>query len=158
MSVRCKLGYFNLDPNNPQGCTPCFCFQHSSVCGSAEGFSVHAISSSFDRGKGACSHNTGQIKRMCQQRVDVLQLVCVCVCVLGDEQWSGQQRDGSSVAVQWSDSEQEISLISDDYLPMYFVAPGTHTHTHTFTCSVGSVIWVRGSQRPGFLRLIICLS
>ncbi|TMS01279.1 Laminin subunit gamma-1 [Larimichthys crocea] len=47
----CKLGYFNLDPTNPQGCTPCFCFQHSSVCDSAEGFSVHAISSSFHREK-----------------------------------------------------------------------------------------------------------
>lgn len=87
---RCKLGYFNLDPNNPQGCTPCFCFQHSSVCDSAEGFSVHTITSSFYR---------------------------------DDEQWSGQQRDGSSVSVQWSSSGQEISLISDDYFPMYFVAP-----------------------------------
>uniref|UniRef100_A0A8C4DZT0 Laminin subunit gamma-1 n=1 Tax=Dicentrarchus labrax TaxID=13489 RepID=A0A8C4DZT0_DICLA len=47
---RCKLGYFNLDPTNPQGCTPCFCFQHSSVCDSAEGFSVHSVSSSFYRG------------------------------------------------------------------------------------------------------------
>uniref|UniRef100_A0A7N9AL39 Laminin subunit gamma-1 n=1 Tax=Mastacembelus armatus TaxID=205130 RepID=A0A7N9AL39_9TELE len=47
---RCKPGYFNLDPNNPQGCTPCFCFQHSSVCVSAEGFSVHTISSVFYRG------------------------------------------------------------------------------------------------------------
>uniref|UniRef100_A0A668A017 Laminin subunit gamma-1 n=1 Tax=Myripristis murdjan TaxID=586833 RepID=A0A668A017_9TELE len=87
---RCKLGYFNLDPNNPQGCTPCFCFQHSSVCDSADGYSVHTISSTFDR---------------------------------DDEQWTGQQRDGSSVAVQWSPSGQEISLISDDYFPMYFIAP-----------------------------------
>uniref|UniRef100_A0A8C6SB72 Laminin, gamma 1 n=1 Tax=Neogobius melanostomus TaxID=47308 RepID=A0A8C6SB72_9GOBI len=47
---RCKLGFFNLDPNNLQGCTPCFCFQHSSVCDSAEGFSVHTISSTFDTG------------------------------------------------------------------------------------------------------------
>ncbi|KAM6918887.1 laminin subunit gamma-1 [Xenentodon cancila] len=87
---RCKLGFFNMDPNNPQGCTPCFCFQHSSVCGSADGYSVHPISSSFDR---------------------------------GDEQWTGQQRDGSGVSVQWSSSRREVSLVSDDYLPMYFVAP-----------------------------------
>uniref|UniRef100_A0A8D0DGP9 Laminin, gamma 1 n=1 Tax=Sander lucioperca TaxID=283035 RepID=A0A8D0DGP9_SANLU len=87
---RCKLGYFNLEPSNPQGCTACFCFQHSSVCDSADGFSVHAISSAF--------HTDA-------------------------EHWTGQQRDGSSVPVQWSPSGQEISLISDDYFPMYFVAP-----------------------------------
>uniref|UniRef100_A0A8D3CQ27 Laminin, gamma 1 n=1 Tax=Scophthalmus maximus TaxID=52904 RepID=A0A8D3CQ27_SCOMX len=87
---RCKLGYFNLDPSNAQGCTPCFCFHHSSVCDSAEGFSVHAVSSAFSR---------------------------------GNAQWTAQQRDGSSVSVQWSPSGQEVSLISDDYFPMYFVAP-----------------------------------
>uniref|UniRef100_A0A8C8LMF1 Laminin subunit gamma-1 n=1 Tax=Oncorhynchus tshawytscha TaxID=74940 RepID=A0A8C8LMF1_ONCTS len=76
---RCKLGYFNMDLQNPQGCTPCFCFQHSSVCDSAEGYSIDTTSSTFNR---------------------------------DDEQWTGQQRDSSS-----------ISLISDDYFPMYFVAP-----------------------------------
>ncbi|KAK5860486.1 hypothetical protein PBY51_021960 [Eleginops maclovinus] len=87
---RCKLGFFNLDPHNPQGCTPCFCFQHSSVCDSADGFTIHTVSSAFSS---------------------------------GDEQWSGQQRDGGSVSVLWSSSGQEVSLISDDYFPMYFVAP-----------------------------------
>uniref|UniRef100_A0A672PX76 Laminin subunit gamma-1 n=1 Tax=Sinocyclocheilus grahami TaxID=75366 RepID=A0A672PX76_SINGR len=48
---RCKLGYFNLDPQNPQGCTPCFCFQHSTVCESADGYSIHKVTSTFDRGK-----------------------------------------------------------------------------------------------------------
>ncbi|XP_072298063.1 laminin subunit gamma-1 [Eucyclogobius newberryi] len=86
---RCKLGYFNLDHNNPQGCTPCFCFQHSSVCDSAEGFSIHTISSTFDT---------------------------------DTEQWAAQQRDGLSVPVQWT-SAQEVSLISEDYFPMYFMAP-----------------------------------
>uniref|UniRef100_A0A8C1KJY5 Laminin, gamma 1 n=1 Tax=Cyprinus carpio TaxID=7962 RepID=A0A8C1KJY5_CYPCA len=47
---RCKLGYFNLDPQNPQGCTPCFCFQHSTVCESADGYHIHKITSTFDRG------------------------------------------------------------------------------------------------------------
>lgn len=87
---RCKLGFFNLDPQNPQGCTPCFCFQHSSVCASAEGYSVHAITSTFSTDA---------------------------------EQWAGQQRDSSSVPVHWSSSGQEISLLSEDYFPMYFIAP-----------------------------------
>ncbi|KAJ0012238.1 hypothetical protein NQD34_013213 [Periophthalmus magnuspinnatus] len=85
---RCKLGYFNLDHNNPQGCTPCFCFQHSSVCDSAEGYSIHTISSTFDTGTW----------------------------------WVAQQRDGFAVPVQWT-SGQEISLMSEDYFPMYFMAP-----------------------------------
>lgn len=48
---RCKLGYFNLDPLNPLGCTPCFCFHHSTVCESADGYSIHKITSNFDRGE-----------------------------------------------------------------------------------------------------------
>lgn len=55
----------------------------------------------------------------------------MCVCVLDDEQWTGQERDGARGQVQWSSSGQEIFLISEDYFPIYFVAPGTHTHTHT---------------------------
>uniref|UniRef100_A0A3Q0T4A4 Laminin, gamma 1 n=1 Tax=Amphilophus citrinellus TaxID=61819 RepID=A0A3Q0T4A4_AMPCI len=94
---RCKLGYFNLDENNPQGCTPCFCFQHSSVCESADGFSVHTITSSFARDA---------------------------------EQWTGQHRDGASSLVQWSPSRQEISLISDDYFPIYFMAPERFLGNH----------------------------
>uniref|UniRef100_A0A8C2A6V2 Laminin, gamma 1 n=1 Tax=Cyprinus carpio TaxID=7962 RepID=A0A8C2A6V2_CYPCA len=87
---RCKLGYFNLDPQNPQGCTPCFCFQHSTVCESADGYSIHKVTSTFDR---------------------------------DEEGWKGQQRDSSIVPVQWSPTTREISLISEDYFPIYFVAP-----------------------------------
>ncbi|KAG7217353.1 hypothetical protein INR49_021630 [Caranx melampygus] len=55
----CKLGFFNLDPSNPQGCTPCFCFLHSSVCDSADGFSVHTISSAFHTGNCTCRQSPG---------------------------------------------------------------------------------------------------
>uniref|UniRef100_A0A2K6F143 Laminin subunit gamma-1 n=1 Tax=Propithecus coquereli TaxID=379532 RepID=A0A2K6F143_PROCO len=44
---RCKPGYFNLESSNPRGCTPCFCFGHSSVCTNAVGYSVYSISSTF---------------------------------------------------------------------------------------------------------------
>lgn len=42
-----------------------------------------------------------------------------------DEQWTAQRRDTSTADVQWSPSTQDISLISEDYFPIYFVAPGT---------------------------------
>ncbi|XP_023387000.1 laminin subunit gamma-1 isoform X2 [Pteropus vampyrus] len=44
---RCKPGFFNLEPSNPRGCTPCFCFGHSSVCTNAVGYSVYPITSTF---------------------------------------------------------------------------------------------------------------
>lgn len=55
------------------------------------------------------------------------------MCVLDDEQWTAQQRDSSPVPVQWSPSGQEVSLVSDDYFPIYFIAPGTQRHAHTHT-------------------------
>ncbi|XP_013970599.2 laminin subunit gamma-1 [Canis lupus familiaris] len=44
---RCKPGFFNLESSNPRGCTPCFCFGHSSVCTNAVGYSVYSITSTF---------------------------------------------------------------------------------------------------------------
>ncbi|KFV16423.1 Laminin subunit gamma-1, partial [Pterocles gutturalis] len=87
---RCKPGFFHLDSSNPRGCTPCFCFGHSSVCTNAVGYSIYSITSTFQ---------------------------------FGEDEWRAEQRDGVEVLLQWSAETQDISVTSDSYFPMYFVAP-----------------------------------
>ena len=48
---RCKPGFFNLQLEDPQGCMSCFCYGHSSVCTTAQGFIKHTIHSRFDSGR-----------------------------------------------------------------------------------------------------------
>ncbi|XP_029473506.1 laminin subunit gamma-2-like [Rhinatrema bivittatum] len=46
---RCKSGYYHLDARNPEGCTQCFCYGHSSSCSSASNYSIHRITASFQK-------------------------------------------------------------------------------------------------------------
>ncbi|KAL5277341.1 LAMC3 family protein [Megaselia abdita] len=45
----CRPGFFNLDLDNRFGCTPCFCYGHTSECQSAFGFSQVSMNSNFNR-------------------------------------------------------------------------------------------------------------
>lgn len=46
---RCKPGYFDLQPTNPMGCVPCFCYGHSDQCTSTPGYSIYLTESTFHR-------------------------------------------------------------------------------------------------------------
>ncbi|XP_073977260.1 laminin subunit gamma-1 isoform X2 [Rhodnius prolixus] len=48
---RCKPGHFNLDEENEFGCTPCFCYGHSSVCDTAAEYSKVVVESMFARNR-----------------------------------------------------------------------------------------------------------
>lgn len=52
----------------------------------------------------------------------------------GEDEWRAEQRDGSEVSLQWSRETQDISVISDSYFPMYFVAPRKSFKKRGFLC------------------------
>ncbi|PKU36397.1 laminin subunit gamma-3 [Limosa lapponica baueri] len=47
---RCQPGWFNLQPQNPAGCTSCFCYGHSTACTAADGYEVTHVRSDFSQG------------------------------------------------------------------------------------------------------------
>lgn len=95
---RCKPGYFNLDKDNQFGCTPCFCYGHSSVCGPASGYSKVSIESMFARNGERWTAHTKLQKPVAIQYDSLTQVISVtspdkeAVYFLAPERFLGEQR------------------------------------------------------------------
>ena len=51
---RCKIGTFNLDARNEDGCQSCFGYRHGTECISAQGFIAANITTDFTGMNSAC--------------------------------------------------------------------------------------------------------
>ncbi|XP_067309571.1 laminin subunit gamma-2 [Pseudorasbora parva] len=81
---------------NTEECVPCFCHGHSSVCSSAEGYSIHNITSTFDNGPE------------------------------GWRPASAQGLSSSQVDFRWSPTHRDLEVISTDIRPVYLFAPASY--------------------------------
>uniref|UniRef100_A0A8C1ZXT0 Laminin, gamma 2 n=1 Tax=Cyprinus carpio TaxID=7962 RepID=A0A8C1ZXT0_CYPCA len=77
-------------------CLPCFCNGHSSVCSSAEGYSIHNITSTFENGPEGWRAATAQ------------------------------GVNPSQVQFRWSPTHKDIEVISKEVLPVYLFAPASY--------------------------------
>uniref|UniRef100_A0A8C1ZXL0 Laminin, gamma 2 n=1 Tax=Cyprinus carpio TaxID=7962 RepID=A0A8C1ZXL0_CYPCA len=81
---------------SPVTCLPCFCNGHSSVCSSAEGYSIHNITSTFENGPEGWRAATAQ------------------------------GVNPSQVQFRWSPTHKDIEVISKEVLPVYLFAPASY--------------------------------
>ncbi|XP_078499309.1 laminin subunit gamma-1 [Lissotriton helveticus] len=135
---RCQPGFHSL---TEAGCRPCSC----NPAGSTDECNV-------DTGRCNCKDNVeGFSCERCKPGFFNLDSAntrgctpCFCfghssVCInaegysvysisstfqIDEEDWRAEQRDGSEILLQWSSENSDISVISDSYFPIYFIAPG----------------------------------
>ncbi|XDV27541.1 hypothetical protein PO909_031046 [Leuciscus waleckii] len=81
---------------NTEECLPCFCNGHSSVCSSAEGYSIHNITSTFENGPEGWRAATGQ------------------------------GVSSSQVQFRWSPTHKDLEVISKEIFPVYLFAPASY--------------------------------
>ncbi|XP_041960053.1 laminin subunit gamma-2 [Alosa sapidissima] len=113
---------------NSQDCLPCFCNGHSSDCSKAAGYSVHNITSSF-------------------QKDDE-----------GWHVATAQGVTPPSVHFRWSHTHGDLEAISKDILPIYFYAPssylGNQILSYGQTLSF-SLRLDRGTRRPSVSDVVL---
>lgn len=94
----CKPGFFNLDLDNKFGCTPCFCYGHTSECNSASGYSIVSLTSNFNKNKEKWSiidsqQKTGDVKyNTLRQSLAITNLENRHVYFNAPERFLGEQR------------------------------------------------------------------
>lgn len=119
---RCRPGHYYLEQNNPEGCTPCFCYGHSDSCHSATQYSVHRIASAFPRGEGD-STEPGT-PREALGRHPGSGASPPLSYVTDVDGWRAVQRNGAPARLQWSPHHHDVFSSARRAEPVYFVAPG----------------------------------
>uniref|UniRef100_A0A673J6E4 Laminin subunit gamma-2-like n=1 Tax=Sinocyclocheilus rhinocerous TaxID=307959 RepID=A0A673J6E4_9TELE len=121
---RCHYG----SPVTAKECLPCFCNGHSSVCSSAEGYSIHNITSTFENGPEGWRATTAQ------------------------------GVNPSQVQFRWSPTHKDLEVISKEVLPVYLFAPasylGNQAMSYGQTLSF-SLRLDRGVRRPSISDVIL---
>ncbi|XP_051554697.1 laminin subunit gamma-2-like [Myxocyprinus asiaticus] len=113
---------------NTEECLPCFCNGHSDVCSSAEGYSIHNITSTFEHGPEGWRAATAQ------------------------------GVSTSQVHFRWSPTHKDLEVISKEIFPIYLFAPASYlgnqvlSYGQTLTFSLRLD---RGIRRPSTYDVIL---
>ncbi|XP_073704726.1 laminin subunit gamma-2 [Garra rufa] len=128
LRVSCRSRISGRLTYNTEECLPCFCNGHSSVCSSAEGYSIYNITSTFENGPEGWKAATAQ------------------------------GVNPSQVQFRWSPTHKDLEVISKEILPVYLFAPasylGNQALSYGQTLSF-SLRLDRGVRRPSTSDVIL---
>ncbi|XP_065132704.1 laminin subunit gamma-2 [Paramisgurnus dabryanus] len=113
---------------NTDECLPCFCNGHSDACSSAQGYSIHNITSTFERGPE------------------------------GWRAANAQGVTPSQVQFRWSPTHKDLEVISQEILPIYLFAPASYLGNQALSYGqmlTFSLRLDRGVRRPSSSDVIL---